>query len=103
GFLLTLAFMMVFGIAVQTIVLRPLIGEPIISVIMVTIGLSMFFQALMKWMFGVSAVSYPQVFETNVVNIGGLNVEFAYILSLIFSMIIMGAFYWFFKFSKMGL
>ncbi|ENQ8055670.1 branched-chain amino acid ABC transporter permease [Vibrio parahaemolyticus] len=58
GFLLTLAFMMVFGIAVQTIVLRPLIGEPIISVIMVTIGLSM---------------------------------------------IIMGAFYWFFKFSKMGL
>ncbi|MBE4148232.1 branched-chain amino acid ABC transporter permease [Vibrio parahaemolyticus] len=103
GFLLTLAFMMVFGIAVQTIVLRPLIGESIISVIMVTIGLSMFFQALMKWMFGVSAVSYPQVFETNVVNIGGLNVEFAYILSLIFSMIIMGAFYWFFKFSKMGL
>ncbi|MCV5224525.1 hypothetical protein OFC57_37055, partial [Escherichia coli] len=44
-----------------------------------------------------------QVFETNVVNIGGLNVEFAYILSLIFSMLIMGAFYWFFKFSKMGL
>ena len=38
GFVLTLAFMMVFGIAVQTIVLRPLIGEPIISVIMVTIG-----------------------------------------------------------------
>ncbi|ROV60308.1 branched-chain amino acid ABC transporter permease [Vibrio ponticus] len=103
GFLLTLAFMTVFGIAVQTIVLRPLIGEPIISVIMVTIGLSMFFQALMKWIFGVSAVSYPQVFETNVVNIGGLNVEFAYILSLIFSVIIMGAFYWFFKFSKMGL
>ncbi|WP_375749292.1 branched-chain amino acid ABC transporter permease [Vibrio sp. HN007] len=103
GFLLTLAFMMIFGIAVQTIVLRPLIGEPIISVIMVTIGLSMFFQAMMKWMFGVSAVSYPRVFETNVVNIGGLNVEFAYILSLIFSVVIMGAFYWFFKFSKMGL
>jgi len=103
GFLLTLAFMTVFGIAVQTIVLRPLIGEPIISVIMVTIGLSMFFQAMMKWMFGVSAVSYPQVFETNVVNIGGLNVEFAYILSLIFSVIIMVSFYWFFKFSKMGL
>ncbi|MGU3847047.1 ABC transporter permease subunit, partial [Vibrio diabolicus] len=32
-----------------------------------------------------------------------MNVEFAYILSLIFSMFIMGAFYWFFKFSKMGL
>ncbi|HSO43329.1 MAG TPA: branched-chain amino acid ABC transporter permease, partial [Rhodospirillales bacterium] len=45
GFLLTLIFMMVFGIVLQVVVLRPLIGEPAISVIMVTIGLSIFFQA----------------------------------------------------------
>ncbi len=40
GMLITLAFMVAFGIALQMLVLRPLIGEPIISVIMVTIGLS---------------------------------------------------------------
>src|ERR1051325_2328436 len=50
GFLLTLAFMLAFGILLQIGVVRPLIGEPVISVIMVTIGLSIFFQALMKWM-----------------------------------------------------
>ena len=60
GFLLTMAFMAVFGIMLQMIVLRPMIGEPIISVIMVTIGLSIFFQALMKWIFGVSAQSFPK-------------------------------------------
>ena len=48
GFLLTLAFMATFGLVVQLVVLRPLIGEPGISVIMVTIGLSIVFQALMK-------------------------------------------------------
>src|SRR3954454_19082378 len=36
GMPLTLVFMFIFGIAVQIIVLRPMIGEPIISVIMVT-------------------------------------------------------------------
>ena len=59
GFLVTLVFMMVFGILLQVVVLRPMIGEPVISVIMVTIGLSIFFQALMKWIFGVLATALP--------------------------------------------
>ncbi|MDU6325475.1 branched-chain amino acid ABC transporter permease, partial [Bradyrhizobium sp.] len=53
GMPLTLVFMFAFGIAVQVVILRPMIGEPIISVIMVTIGLSTVFQAALKWMFGV--------------------------------------------------
>src|SRR5258708_18041060 len=49
GFLLTLVFMMAFGFLLQVVVLRPMIGEPAISVIMMTIGLSIFFRALMQW------------------------------------------------------
>lgn len=103
GFLLTMVFMAGFGILLQMIVLRPMIGEPIISVIMVTIGLSMFFQALMKWIFGVSAQSYPKVFETQSIQIMGLNVEVAYLMSTVIALIIMVAFYLFFKHSKYGL
>jgi branched-chain amino acid transport system permease protein len=103
GFLATLAFMMVFGLVIQVVVLRPLIGEPIISVIMVTIGMSIFFQALMNWMFGVFAQPYPPIFDVEIVNVGGLNVETAYMMSLVISVIIMVAFAWFFKYSKMGL
>ena len=72
SFILTLAFMVVFGILLQVVVLRPLIGEPIISVIMVTIGLSIFFQAMMKWMFGVFVQPFPPIFETSSVTILGL-------------------------------
>ena len=45
GMPITLVFMLVFGVALQVLVLRPMIGEPIIAVIMVTIGLSTIFQA----------------------------------------------------------
>jgi branched-chain amino acid transport system permease protein len=103
GFLITLAFMMAFGILLQVVVLRPLIGEPVISVIMVTIGLSIFFQALMKWMFGVFAQPFPPVFTTRSVLILGLEVQTVYVMSTVVSVLIMGGFAWFFKFSRMGL
>jgi branched-chain amino acid transport system permease protein len=103
GFPLTLAFMVVFGILLQVVVLRPLIGEPVISVLMVTIGLSMFFQALMAWMFGGYTKAFPQVFETESIKILGLQVQTAYVMSLVISVVIMIGFYYFFKYSKMGL
>jgi len=103
GFIITLAFMLAFGVVLQVVVLRPLIGEPIISVIMVTIGLAITFQALMNWMFGVDAQNYPRVFDTDSIQLFGLNVQTAYIMSLIISVFIMVAFAWFFKYSRVGL
>lgn len=103
GFLISLAFMMLFGLALQVIVLRPLIGEPVISVIMVTIGLSIFFQALMKWMFGTFAQPFPPIFSVQKVDVFGLQVQTAYLMSTGVSLAIMAGFAWFFKYSRMGL
>jgi branched-chain amino acid transport system permease protein len=103
GFLFTLAFMTLFGVILQVVVLRPLIGEPVISVIMATIGLGIFFQALMKWMFGVFAKPFPPIFTTERVNLLGLEVQTVYLLSLGISVLIMAGFAWFFNASKHGL
>lgn len=103
GFLLTLAFMMVFGILLQVLVLRPMIGEPVIAVIMVTIGLSIFFQAMMKWLFGVFVQPFPPIFRSSAVSVMGLNVQPIYLLSVAISICIMVAFALFFKYSRLGL
>ena len=103
GFLFTLAFMTIFGVILQIIVLRPLIGEPVISVIMATVGLSIFFQALMKWMFGVFAQPYPPIFTSDNVSLFGLQVQTVYLLSIGISVVIMFGFWWFFSYSKHGL
>ena len=100
---MTLAFMMTFGILLQIVVLRPMIGEPIISVIMVTIGLSIFFQAIMKWIFGVIVQPFPPIFQADAISVLGLNVQPAYLMSLIVSLAIMGGFALFFKYSRLGL
>jgi branched-chain amino acid transport system permease protein len=103
GFLVTLAFMTLFGMILQVVVLRPLIGEPVISVIMATIGLGIFFQALMKWIFGVFAKPFPPIFPVERVNVLGLEVQTVYLLSLGISVLIMAGFAWFFTASKHGL
>lgn len=103
GFLVTLSFMTLFGVLLQVIVLRPLIGEPVISVIMATVGLSIFFQALMKWMFGVFAQPFPPIFAAERMRVMGLDVQTVYIASLGVSVLIMLGFWWFFTYSKHGL
>jgi branched-chain amino acid transport system permease protein len=103
GMLITLVFMMLFGIALQMLVLRPLIGEPIISVIMVTIGLSTIFQAVMKWAFGLNAQPFPPIFQTQSIEVFGLQIQTAYLLSLAVSIAMMAAMAWFFQASKYGL
>jgi branched-chain amino acid transport system permease protein len=51
--------MIVVGILVERLVLRPLIGEPIISVIMVTIGLSNIIQAIVGGIWGKTPQRLP--------------------------------------------
>lgn len=103
AFPVCLLFMTVFGIVLQVVVLRPLIGEPVISVIMATVGLSIFFQALMKWMFGVFAQPFPTIFTSEKISFLGLEIQSVYLLSLALSVCIMLGFWWFFTFSKHGL
>ena len=103
GMPITLVFMFLFGIAIQIFILRPMIGEPIISVIMVTIALSMVFSALMKWIFGVNLQPFPRIFQTQNINILGLQVQTVYLMSLAVSVAMMVGMAWFFRLSKYGL
>jgi branched-chain amino acid transport system permease protein len=103
GMPLTLVFMFVFGVAIQIVILRPMIGEPIISVIMVTIALSEVFQASLKWIFGVNPQPFPRVFTSQSMNLLGLQIQTVYVMSLVVSVAMMAGMAWFFRVSKYGL
>jgi branched-chain amino acid transport system permease protein len=80
-----------------------MIGEPIISVIMVTIALSTVFQASLKWIFGINPQPFPRVFTSQSVTIGSLQIQTVYVMSLVVSVIMMLGMAWFFRASKYGL
>lgn len=103
SFLLTLGFSVVLGLAIERMVLRPMIGEPIISVIMVTVGLSTVLKALVQLFWGTQIHVYPQVLPQKAVFIAGLPVAPVYIAAFVLAMLLFSVFTLFFKYSRMGI
>lgn len=102
AFLLTLAFSVLFGLAIERLVLRPMIGEEIISVIMVTIGLSTVLKSLVQLVWGTQIQVFPQVLPQEPLLIAGAPVAPAYIAAFTLAALLFGAFTLYFKFSRLG-
>ena len=58
----TVIFAAVLGIIIERVVLRPLIGEPIIAVIMVTIGLASILKGVTHMIWSPEYRSFPPIF-----------------------------------------
>ena len=102
SFLVTLGFSVLLGLCIERLVLRPLIGESILSVIMVTIGLSSVLKALVQVFWGTQIRVYPQVLPQDPIFIIGLPVSPVYIAAFILSVLLFAVFSAFFKYSRVG-
>ena len=103
SFLMTLVFSIILGIVVERLVLRPLIGEPIISVIMVTIGLSSILKSLVQVFWGTQIRVYPQILPQDPFVIMGVPIAPVYIAAFALCLILFGIFSLFFKYSSVGI
>ncbi|KUK40698.1 MAG: Inner-membrane translocator [Clostridia bacterium 62_21] len=101
--LCTLAASVVVGLAIERFILRPFIGEPVISVIMATIGLSSFLGGLIQVIWGTETRTFPQVFPTAPVHLGPVAVSQVYLWSLGLSLFLLLVFSVFFKYSSTGI
>ena len=101
--LLTILFSMILAMLVERLILRPMIGEPIISIIMVTIGLALVFRSLVSAIWGTEILVYePKLFPQQMVNIGGLPVSLEFVWCFVLSVFLLAVFSVFFKYSKAG-
>jgi branched-chain amino acid transport system permease protein len=103
AFALTLAFSALLGILMERLLLRPMIGEPVISVIMLTLGLSSVLKAVVQAIWGTDTRPYPELFPTAPVQVGPLPVSQGYIYSLASVLILLGLFSLFFKYTRAGI
>jgi len=93
----------VLGLAIERFILRPFIGEPVIAVIMATIGLSSFLGGLIQVIWGTETRTFPQVFPTAPVHFGPAAVSQVYLWSLGLSILLLVVFSAFFKYSSTGI
>jgi branched-chain amino acid transport system permease protein len=100
---LTLGFAVVLGLAIERLILRPMIGEPVVSVIMVTLGLSSILRAVVQGIWGTDTRPFPEIFPSAPVMIGPVPVSRAYAWSLGCVVVLLVLFSLFFKYSRFGI
>lgn len=91
------------GLVVERFVLRPLIGENPISVIMVTIGLSLFLKAVVQMFFGTSVREMPNILPNRSVEFLGGQVPLNRLLVVAIAAVVLTVFTVFFRRSRHGI
>ena len=102
SFLITMVFSVILGLAVERLVLRPLIGEPIISVIMVTLGLTYILRGLVIMLWG-NDIRQFNIFPEQPIDLWGVKLTYLYIYSMGISLILLTFFAIFFKYARTGI
>ncbi|MFW6146888.1 MAG: branched-chain amino acid ABC transporter permease [Thermodesulfobacteriota bacterium] len=102
--LCTLVVGIILGILVERIFLDKLIGEPILAVIMVTVGISYFFKGIIEFIWGTDIrVFTPPVFSLKPFSIGFLKISTVYFWSFVLAIVLFLVFVAFFKYTRWGL
>jgi branched-chain amino acid transport system permease protein len=102
AFLVTLAFAFILGLFIERTILRPLIGEPIIAVIMVTIGLSSILRGLTNMIWSPEYRSFPDIFPPEPLDLGFAVVPSGLLWGFIFAAVGTVIFILIFKFTRTG-
>ncbi len=99
---LTLVVALLLGLVIERGVLRPLIGEPTISVIMVTFGFASVIRGVLNMAWGSDTRPFPALFSSEPFRLGPVPVSPVHLWSFVAVMVLLAAFSVFFKFSLIG-
>jgi len=103
GFLLVLVFAVVLGWIIERFILRPLIAQPILSLITVTLGLAYFIQGLVIFVWPKSVAGLPRIFPGEPIHIGTAVVSHEYLWAAGISLLLFGLLSLFFRYHRMGI
>jgi branched-chain amino acid transport system permease protein len=103
AFLLTLAFCAMMGLMIERFIFRPMIGEPVFAVVMITLGLSIILRPLTGMVFGFGNVMFPSPFPQKPIVFSNVVISHAHLWTFIISCAVMAIFFLFFKYSKVGI
>ena len=98
----SIVFAVIFALAVERIVIRPMMNEPILSQIMVTIGLSVVFRALVVLIWDGLPHSMGLPAGNALVDFGGIRIRAAQIAVIVALFAAIAAMWAFFRYSRFG-
>ena len=101
--LLAIVISMVLGLVIERLVLRPLIGEELFALVMVTVGLLIFVKGAILVIWGAEIRFFPSVIPMQAIIVGPFILDRALVYGAALTIVIAVLFSWFFNHTRMGL
>ncbi|MBL7164900.1 MAG: branched-chain amino acid ABC transporter permease [Dehalococcoidales bacterium] len=103
GFIIVIIFAVLLGWLIERFILRPLIAQPILSLITITLGLAYFIEGLVVFVWPASVAALPRLFPVEPFRIGPAVVSQQYLWAAIISLALFGLLSLFFRYHRMGI
>jgi branched-chain amino acid transport system permease protein len=104
SFLFTVILMGFWGMLLERVVLRPLIGEPVFAIVMVTIGVGIFCRSAVSMIpgWGTDTLGFRTPFGEKFLRPGGLVISWEHLAIIILTTTLIFCLYCFFRFTRLG-
>lgn len=103
GIILTVLFAIVFGLFVERVFFRRMIGRPLFVPFMLTLGLLAFINSIVLLVWGPAPLALAQTFPKGPVGVGEITLPQEYLWSFAVAMAALIAFVFFFRSTRLGL
>jgi len=101
--LLAIVAAIIMGLLIERLTLRPLVGQPVLAVIMMTIALATVLEGLATLIWGGEYKAYHGVLPTVALKLGEISLPSESLIGLIVSVVAVAILMLFFRFTKIGL
>ena len=100
---MAIATAIIMGLAIERLTLRPLLGEPVLAVVMVTIALATVLGGLATLIWGAEYKAYHGLLPTITLKVGAISIPSESLIGLIVSIAAVTILMLFFRYTKIGL
>jgi branched-chain amino acid transport system permease protein len=101
--LLAIGTAIIMGLVIERLTLRPLVGQPVLAVIMMTIALATIFEGLATLIWGGEYKAYHGVLPTVTLRLGELSIPSETTIGMIVSIVVVAILMLLFRYTKIGL
>jgi branched-chain amino acid transport system permease protein len=103
AFPIVLAIAFTGGVAIERIVIRPIEDAPVLTIVIVTLGLALLLNGLMSMIWGGANQQFRGPFSTRTIDVAGVPISLQDIGIVLVSIGLVGLLALFFRFTKLGL
>lgn len=92
----------IIGMLCERLIMRPMLGEPVLSVVLVTIGLAVVLRSIVTIVWGAAPHKFEVAGVDTVLDIAGMGMRVSQLGVIAMLVVALAGFWWFLKYSRFG-